>query len=326
MKRVVPTGGRGGTLHRAKTRLGLLHTSFRPAASPRQCKKLQTVGQCRSVDERVEIVPVEQRENDCDFNKKSFSREWEFFDYEGDNTWGWTLEQRKRIFLDDMELKETELRGKLLLDAGCGNGALTATLAALGLEVVGVDLNNGLAAIESRKARFAGRDADHVHFVQGNLAKPPFKRSLFDLIYCSGVIHHTPNSQGTFNALVPLVKSGGRLYVWVYGKRSFTVRAFFNCGRQLKKIMSLKSLMTLCRLLAPVYNVGTRVLNSVGFMPFRKRTNREIALDLFDAFAPKYNHTHAEDEVQGWFSEKGFTNITVSGRQKHGFGVYGDKQ
>lgn len=326
MKRVIPAGGTGGTLCRAKARLDLLHNSFRPTAGPRQREKPQKVGRCRSAGEREVAVSAEQRENDCDFNRKSFSREWEYFDYEGDNTWGWTLEERKRVFLNDMDLKENEIKGKLLLDAGCGNGALTATLAALGLEVVGVDLNNGLAAIESRKARFAGRDADRVHFVQGNLAKPPFKHSLFDLIYCSGVIHHTPNSKGTFNALVPLVKSGGRLYVWVYGKRSFTVRAFFYCGRQLKRMISLKSLMTFCRLSAPVYNVGTRVLNSVGGMPFRKRTNREIALDLFDAFAPKYNHTHTEDEVLGWFREKGFANITVSGRQKHGFGVYGDKQ
>jgi hypothetical protein len=60
-------------------------------------------------------------------------------------------------------------------------------------------------------------------------------------------------------------------------------------------------------------------------MKFRKRSVREITLDLFDLFAPQYNHCHTEEEVQAWFKEEGFTNITVSGKQKHGFGVYGDR-
>jgi hypothetical protein len=60
-------------------------------------------------------------------------------------------------------------------------------------------------------------------------------------------------------------------------------------------------------------------------MPFRSRSTREITLDLFDAFAPPYNHWHTEDEVHSWFEEHGFQNINVSGRQKHGFGTYGDR-
>ena len=60
-------------------------------------------------------------------------------------------------------------------------------------------------------------------------------------------------------------------------------------------------------------------------MEFRKRNTKEITLDLFDAFTPKYNHVHSPDEVKNWFSEHNFSNITVSGIQKHGFGVYGDK-
>jgi hypothetical protein len=76
---------------------------------------------------------------------------------------------------------------------------------------------------------------------------------------------------------------------------------------------------------APFYKVGTEVLDALGVAEFRKRKAREITLDLFDAFSPQYNHQHTEEEVQGWFREEGFKNITVSGRQKHGFGVYGDK-
>jgi SAM-dependent methyltransferase len=267
-----------------------------------------------------------QKENDYDYIRQSFSREWTLFDYENDKTWGWTLEERKRIFLDDMGLNGDGVKGKLLLDAGCGNGTLTAALSTLGMNVVGVDLSDGLGVINSNKARFAGKHSQHLHFVQGNIFSPPFKNDTFNLIYCSGVIHHTPNSRETFKRLVPLLKRGGRMYVWVYGRRNFVVRAFMDSGRQLKRFMSLESLMNFCRLTAPVYKVGTGLLDSLGIVRFRERTTREITLDLFDAFAPKYNHRHTEEEVMGWFKEVGFTNVTVSGRQKHGFGVFGDKR
>ena len=269
-----------------------------------------------------------KNETDYDYIRRSFSKEWELFDYTSDKTWGWTLQERKRVFLEDMALTQSELRGRLLLDAGCGNGTLTAALSTFGMEVIGIDLNDGLAVANRNRARFAGEWGKNVYFVQGNLFDAPLKRTSFDLIYCSGVIHHTPNSKETFKRLVPLVKKGGRLYVWVYGERGFLARVWLDSGRQLKKFMSLQSLLITCQKIAPFYELATRLLNA--FLPlremkFRKRTVREITLDLFDAFAPQYNHRQTPEEVQHWFTEQGFTNITVSGRQKHGFGVYGDR-
>jgi SAM-dependent methyltransferase len=268
---------------------------------------------------------VRQKENDYDYIRKSFSREWEIFDYEGDKTWGWTLDERKRIFADDVALTKGQLGMRKLLDAGCGNGTLTAAVSTLVAEVIGIDLNDGLGKARRNRARFADGAGRNVHYVQGNLFNPPLKPESFDLIYCSGVIHHTPSTKKSFKKLVPLVKKGGRLYVWVYGKRNFVVRMFMDSGRQLKRVMSPQSLLTTCRLIAPLYKVGTDSLNWTGLVKFRKRSVREITLDLFDAFAPQHNHRHTEEEVQSWFREEGFTNISTSGRQKHGFGVYGDK-
>jgi ubiquinone/menaquinone biosynthesis C-methylase UbiE len=193
------------------------------------------------------------------------------------------------------------------------------------MEVVGIDLNDGLGLSNLNKGRYVGKRADNINYVQGNLFNSPFRHCQFDLLYCSGVIHHTPSSKETFGRLVPLVKRGGRMYVWVYGKRSIPVRAFFAAGRQLKRFMSLESLLTTCRVIAPFYKLGTTIVNELRISKFRRRNCREITLDLFDAFAPQYNHWHTEEEVQGWFSEEGFANIAVSGRQKHGFGVHGDR-
>jgi ubiquinone/menaquinone biosynthesis C-methylase UbiE len=276
-------------------------------------------------DSLSQRTSARQQEDEYAYIRKSFSREWALFDYEGDNTWGWTLEERKRIFADDVALTKDELATRKLLDAGCGNGTLTAAVSPLVAEVIGIDLNDGLGKAHRNRARFADGDGRNVQYVQGNLFNPPLQPESFDLIYCSGVIHHTPSTKESFRKLVPLVKKGGRLYVWVYSKRNFVVRLFMDSGRQLKRVMSPQSLLTTCRIMAPLYKVGTDSLNWMGLVKFRKRNVREITLDLFDAFAPQFNHRHTEEEVQGWFREEGFTNISTSGRQKHGFGVYGDK-
>lgn len=257
--------------------------------------------------------------------RKSFSQEWGIFDYDHDKTWGWTLDERKQVFLEDVKMKPEEVAGKHLLDAGCGNGTLSAALSDFDLEVVGLDLNDGLGLANRNRAKYARRAKWGVQYVQGNLVQPPLKENTFDLVYSSGVIHHTPSSKDAFESLSRLVKKGGRLYVWVYGKRALPVRMFFSSGRYLKRWLSLRSLLQICRLLAPFYKTAAAVLNGLNVMKFRSRTTREITLDLFDAFAPRYNHWHSEAEVRSWFENHGFQNINVSGRQKHGFGMYGDR-
>jgi SAM-dependent methyltransferase/uncharacterized protein YbaR (Trm112 family) len=274
---------------------------------------------------QVEVECLQDRSNDYEYIRQSFSREWSIFDYERDKTWGWTLEERIKVFMDDVALSRDQLTEKVLLDAGCGNGTLSAALSTLGMQVVGLDLNEGLGKAGHYKTRYGRELSSNVEYVQGNVSNPPLKPGSFDLVYSSGVLHHTPDTKESFRQLVPLVKKGGRMYIWVYGRRNVLVRIYMDSGRQLKKVLSPKALLTTCRLLAPFYKVGTEVLDFLGVMSFRKRTVREITLDLFDAFAPQYNHRHTEEEVQTWFEELGFTNITVSGRQKHGFGVYGDK-
>jgi SAM-dependent methyltransferase/uncharacterized protein YbaR (Trm112 family) len=268
---------------------------------------------------------MSQVSDDYENIRDSFSKEWGLFNYNGDKTWGWTLEERIKVFQGDINMTPEELVGKRLLDAGCGNGTLTAALSDLGLQVVGIDLNDGLGLANCTRAKFSAKAKENVQYIQGNLLQPPLKMGVFDIVYSSGVIHHTPSSKRAFERLVSLTRKGGRLYIWVYGKRAFLVRMFFKFGRYLKNRISLRSLVNFCRLLAPFYKVATETLNFLRIVEFRKRTTSEITLDLFDAFAPRFNHWHTETEVRLWFQEFGFKNINVSGRQKHGFGMYGDR-
>ncbi len=95
--------------------------------------------------------------------------------------WAW---QRHRYAWHPLE----DLR---ILDAGCGTGASTITLATInpGSTVVGVDLSNVSLELGRARARAAGRE--DVSFVAHDLTQPlPAELGTFDYIVCRRVTGH----------------------------------------------------------------------------------------------------------------------------------------
>ena len=105
-----------------------------------------------------------------------------------------------------------ELEGLAVLDAGCGSGKFAYAAAEAGASaVIAVDLS---AAVEVAQANLRGRPNAHV--VQASIDRLPFRPGTFDFAYSIGVLHHMPEPERGFRALVPLVQPGGRLFVWLY--------------------------------------------------------------------------------------------------------------
>ena len=125
------------------------------------------------------------------------------------------------FFLDPIRIPRSELKGKLILDAGCGNGSQSVAYTELGCEVVAVDLSSGLERGQKFRRRHKNASPDKVHFVQADLRHPPFARSTFDVIHSAGVLHHTPNTRHTFTQLAPLLKPNGTFYVWLYKHEAY---------------------------------------------------------------------------------------------------------
>ncbi len=104
-----------------------------------------------------------------------------------------------------------ELSGLRVLDAGCGVGAFIDVVSPHADEVVGFDLSS---AVESAQANVGGRE--NVSIAQADIFNPPLEPESFDLVYCIGVIQHTPDPERAFESLSRLVRPGGRLAVWIY--------------------------------------------------------------------------------------------------------------
>ncbi len=103
--------------------------------------------------------------------------------------------------------------GRTVLEGGCGKGRHTALAAEFGArDVVAIDLG---VAVESAFANT--RHLPNAHIVQADLKRPPVKR-VFDYAFSIGVLHHLPEPEAGFRALVSRLRPGGSISAWVYGR------------------------------------------------------------------------------------------------------------
>lgn len=107
-----------------------------------------------------------------------------------------------------------DFAGKTVLEAGCGAGRFMDLLARAGAQTIGIDLSQAIEVAQENLGHLP-----NCHFVQGDLMRPPFRREAFDLIYSIGVLHHTPDTRAAFRGLIPFLKAGGEIAVWVYALR-----------------------------------------------------------------------------------------------------------
>src|SRR4051812_31966128 len=91
---------------------------------------------------------------------------------------------------------DSQVRGKTVVEFGCGPGRFLDVVRRKGGGAVGMDLSG---AVEAARRNFA--DAPDVLIVQGDLATPPFRAGAFDGGYSIGVLHHTPTPKEGLCAL-----------------------------------------------------------------------------------------------------------------------------
>ena len=112
-------------------------------------------------------------------------------------------------------VKRQDFAGKVVFEGGCGKGRHTDLVARFGAkDVVAVDLGeSALVAFQNT------RDLPNAHVVIGDLLHPPVK-PVFDLAFSVGVLHHLPDPAAGAAAVASVVRDGGRLVYWVYGREN----------------------------------------------------------------------------------------------------------
>src|SRR5437016_11035411 len=101
-----------------------------------------------------------------------------------------------------------------VVEIGCGTGQMSLYLARAHRVVIGADLTRASLKLGAAAARHFG--LDQVHFVETDLYCPGLRAGAFDVVYSSGVLHHTPDPSAAFARIVRLARPGGMIVLGVY--------------------------------------------------------------------------------------------------------------
>lgn len=109
-----------------------------------------------------------------------------------------------------------DLKGKRLLDVGCGIGDLAFTLAAQGANVVGVELSAEKVEVANRIARKWGYSEEQLKFIAGDVTKlQEMNLGKFDGIFCLAILEHVKEDVSTLEQMHALLDQDGFLIVEV---------------------------------------------------------------------------------------------------------------
>lgn len=252
----------------------------------------------------------------------SFSLQWQ---NHGDQDKTWfkdDLALRRGEFLLSMDATPEQLAGRLVLDAGCGNGRLTGSIATYGAEVVGMDLSSSIERAHAGRQRAAGERAPFVHFIQGNVLEPPLAREIFHFVHSSGVIHHTPDPEGALHALLARTRRGGKLYIQLYRKREAWVGIPNHLLRMVTTRLPVRLLYRLCWLAVPLHTALVLIVARLRgeSSPLSSASRGERALSLFDNYSPRYQFRYTADQVAVLFEKAGLRevhDVTLANEARH---------
>lgn len=246
---------------------------------------------------------------------KSFSMQWNWHGRTQLDSFSGTHESED-TFKTKTGFDLEKLKGKLVLDVGCGAGRFTEVAGKYGAEVMAIDLSFSVnAAFENLGSR------RNIHIIQADIFSLPFKEESFDYIFSIGVLDHTPNTREAFNQLPRLLKKGGEIAIWIYSDEGIYRKLhnrISNFYRVFTTRMPKSLLYYLCHISIPLYHLNrVRILGALLnlIVPISCHPNSEWrVLDTFDWYSPKYQWKHTYNEVVRWFEEKELKNITKLNR------------
>ena len=176
-----------------------------------------------------------------------------------------------------------------VLEMGCGTGQMSLFLARHQRQVVGADLTRASLALAAAAARRFGLDAGgRVVFVQTDLAAPGLQPAAFDVVYCSGVLHHTADPAESFRRLCRLCRPGGIVVVGLYNTYARLPHRF---RRWLARLTGYRRF--------PLDNV----LRDRSAEPERQKAW------LRDQYLHPQEHRHTLAQVQRWFADSGIAYL-----------------
>jgi SAM-dependent methyltransferase len=249
---------------------------------------------------------------------------WPRVQFDSENEGGPMRGHTRRMWEATTGVGDDQVRGRTIVEFGCGSGRFLDVVRRKGGRAVGIDLS---AAVDAARRNFAN-DPD-VLIVQGDVLRPPFREDAFDGGYSIGVLHHTPDPAGGLRALARLVHPGGWVACCVYPKGEFydfrSVARLRRLSNRLAPFFGRRPALWYAYfsafVLAPLMGIAARIPGVRRIVSYLARNwlvwipipdARWRFLDTFDAITPAIASTHTGAELRSWFLDAGCDEVRAT--------------
>jgi len=245
--------------------------------------------------------------------RKSFGFEWGLLKSNETKIWHNNMSEFENELFTELD-EPNSLHGLLAIDIGCGHGYSSHVMANAGAIVVGLDMSLSI------EVAYKECKNENIHFVQADLQFPPVQHHLFDIVYSSGVIHHTNNTELSFGIIQELVKTGGKLTVWLYQPIPSLLHNTILFARTFTRHISVRLQFWLYFFtILPIYKFYLALKG-------KKMSWREIMIDLLDILSPFYRYEHQPQDVECWFVKHDYSDVKITNSNLFGFSIVGKKK
>lgn len=244
---------------------------------------------------------VDKRESLGELKKDTIEKfGFEWLEY---GRFGWDdplfhIGRERDVFRRKSLLDHRDLCGKLVLDAGCGNGRYSYWATQYGAEVVGVDLGHGVESAYKN-----ARTSKNVHIIQGDIFNLPFPKGMFDVVFSIGVLMHTGDARLALMSLAEHLKVGGSISFHLYHKGNPVYELNDFLLRAVTTRLPIRQLVRFTKLMLIV----ARCLDQLNVL---KYINLLLRLEnhphcIFDWYAAPVATHHTYSEVYAWCRDFG---------------------
>jgi 2-polyprenyl-3-methyl-5-hydroxy-6-metoxy-1,4-benzoquinol methylase len=191
-----------------------------------------------------------------------------------------------------------EMRGRRVLEIGCGMGCMAMNWAQRGALITAIDLNPTSIAQTKQRFSLLNLNAD---IRQADAEALPFDDASFDYVYSWGVLHHTPDTARAIEEIRRVLRPGGRTGVMLYHRDSILYRVMvqFQEGWLHRENQFLSPVE-----LASRYADGGRQEGNPHTWPVTRRETRELFRN-FDSVDVAVLGTDIPDILSAWKSGLG---------------------
>jgi len=213
----------------------------------------------------------------------------------------------------------SDLKGKRVAEVGSGNGRFVKILSQYASSVVAIEPSEAINV-----SREYAKNCNNVEHIQASIYELP-EIEPFDVVFCLGVVHHTPDPVLTLKNIKSLLKPEGDAILWVYGKEGNEVYlALVNVLRIITTMLPVWLLKAISKLL--LYPLKAYIsLCRVVPLPMRtymrdvlgRYDNEMLELTIFDQLNPSIAFYWTKEEFKALIEDAGFTRVEFHNR--HGY-------